>query len=127
MAAKEGVKEVVMLLLDQVADQQARIDIGMKVLGTAATNGNKELVVSLLDLAGSDYTQWIKLYGEAALFRAATNGNIDVIEVLLDRGVDVQSKDKVMLSVLCCIIVNDDCRQAIQRCFMLLRAASAIL
>ena len=37
-----------------------------------------------------------------ALVRAASGGHVDTVELLLDRGADLEAKDKVITAAVCC-------------------------
>ena len=58
-----------------------------------AGDGNvDELIIALNQ--GNNSTNWYRnLFGNTALNMAAHHGNMNIVEILLDRGIDINSKD----------------------------------
>ncbi|CAK9034688.1 unnamed protein product [Durusdinium trenchii] len=85
-AAKRGHLEVVRLLLEAGADQNATTQDGATALMFAAHKGHLEVVRLLLE-AGAD-PKPADQDGTTALTHAACNGHLEVVRVLLEAGAD---------------------------------------
>ncbi|CAK9034684.1 unnamed protein product [Durusdinium trenchii] len=85
-AAKRGHLEVVRLLLEAGADQNAARQDGATALGATAFNGHLEVARVLLE-AGADPNA-ARQDGTTALMVAALNGHLEVVRVLLEAGAD---------------------------------------
>ncbi|KAH8647874.1 hypothetical protein BX600DRAFT_484435 [Xylariales sp. PMI_506] len=85
MAASNGHKEIVQLLLDHGADVNIAGKYGTALM-RAAENGHKEIVQLLLDHSAN-----VNTVGEytTALISAAENGHKEITQLLLDHGADV--------------------------------------
>ena len=86
MAAKNGHKYVVRLLLDGGADPNKATGYGDTPLHWAAKNGQEDVVQLLLD-RGADHNK-ANERGKTPLHWAAINGHTVVLQLLLDRGAD---------------------------------------
>ncbi|KAA0153177.1 hypothetical protein FNF29_03366 [Cafeteria roenbergensis] len=69
-----------------------------KALWDAAEAGNTGEVTRLLK-AGAP-VNWSNVYRQTPLMRAATFGHVESIQVLLDRGADLEAKDKAGKSAI---------------------------
>merc|ERR1712038_73343 len=92
VAAANGHKDIVQILLDNGANIDYQDNLGRTALMLAAGNGHKDIVQILLD-NGANINQQNN-YGETALTRAALNGKKDVVQFLLDRGANTRLKTK---------------------------------
>jgi ankyrin repeat protein len=78
--------EIMNLLLDSGACISTGVEIGFTALSAASWNGNLEAVKLLLD-RGAVHEDRVR-----ALHMAAGKDHLDIIDLLVDRGVDVNSK-----------------------------------
>jgi len=86
-ATSQGNKEVVKLLVEKGADINLEgVFTTHRPLYLAVENGHKDLCELFIDKGAKDY--------ELLLHAAAYFGNIGIVEMLLERGVDVNFKDK---------------------------------
>lgn len=96
-ACDSGRLEVVRVLLANGANVNAMDDFGETVLwkacagGKVCEGGNPAIVEALL-AKGADVNARRKKDGYTAIFAAALEGHIDVVKVLLNNGVDINSK-----------------------------------
>jgi ankyrin repeat protein len=97
MAAANGQKDVVKLLLANAAEVNAKDDAGMTPLSMAAARGHKEVVNLLFantrmkDVPGLVFGKDKK--GDTPLHMAAANGQKDVVELLLAIGEEANEKN----------------------------------
>jgi len=90
VAADQGHREVVALLLEKGADmKQATID-GLTAFSFATQNGHREVVALLLD-NGAD-VKAVGKDGRTPLHLAARYGHREVVELLLERGAQVNQE-----------------------------------
>ncbi|MDR1139074.1 MAG: ankyrin repeat domain-containing protein [Rickettsiales bacterium] len=90
VAAREGHKGVVALLLDKGAKVNAETEKGHTPLHIAAGNGHKDVVKLLLD-KGAKISAKAEI-GLTSLHIAAEGGHKDVVALLLDKGAEVNAE-----------------------------------
>ena len=88
-AAKQGHLEVVRILLEAGADQNAATANGITALMFAARQGHLEVVRLLLE-TGADKNAAMA-HGRTALMLAAKEGHLDVVRTLLKAGADMNA------------------------------------
>ena len=81
------------LLIRAGANVNAANDNGVTALWLACTNGSEALVEKLLQ-AGADPNVSLSRTGETVLMACARTGNVDAVKRLLERGADVNAKDR---------------------------------
>ena len=90
MAALEGRKDIVEILLAKGADVNVKRNDGVTALMSASREGHKDVVEQLL-AAGADVIAEAN-DGGTALMMAAQNGHKEAVKLLLAKGADVNAK-----------------------------------
>ncbi|KAA0146258.1 hypothetical protein FNF31_07820 [Cafeteria roenbergensis] len=90
VAALNGHRDTVELLLDRGADLEAKVEDGSTALSVAALNGHRNMVELLLD-RGADLEAKVE-GGLTALMRAAKGGHRDTVELLVACGANVEAQ-----------------------------------
>uniref|UniRef100_A0A6C0JX86 Uncharacterized protein n=1 Tax=viral metagenome TaxID=1070528 RepID=A0A6C0JX86_9ZZZZ len=87
---------IVQLLLNKVADINAKDRNGRTPLMHAAMNGNLEIVKLLLD-EGANINA-IDIYNQTPLMYAARRGNLEIVQLLLGKALESGNKDYINLN-----------------------------
>jgi ankyrin repeat protein/beta-lactamase regulating signal transducer with metallopeptidase domain len=96
LAAANGRRDAVILLLDNKASIEAQSDRGTALVAAASNPKSLDVVRTLLD-RGADVnaaTSSSNPRASTALHAAATYGGADLIKLLLDRGADINAKGR---------------------------------
>ncbi|KAK3241032.1 hypothetical protein CYMTET_49169 [Cymbomonas tetramitiformis] len=100
MAAAEGKKAIVQVLLLHRANKFVQGDYGNTPLHLAAENGHLEVLKILVESAGEEVKERMMLmeneYGNTPLHLAAENGHLEVVKVLVESAGE-EVKERMML------------------------------
>ena len=107
-AVRNNHADIVKMLIDAGADVNRRhFDrYGYTALMSAAENGYTDVVAKLLAAPNIDVNMKSNTFRETALFIAVRNGTSDIVELLLDKGADVNTKNKNRISALVSAAAN---------------------
>jgi len=90
-AARIGLVEVIMILLEQKADVNAQRGYYGNALLAASTRGH-EKVVQILVKTGADVNAKCRKSSESALYVASCNNNEKIVRILVDAGAVVNAQ-----------------------------------
>ena len=102
LAAENGHKECVDLLIGNGADLNLSNKFGKTALVMAAENGHYDIVLSLCESESSDLNRTSKR-GVSALMLAAVKGHARIVKCLTDHNadIDVENNDRVSYDFYC--------------------------